>query len=388
MAAGRHPHQPVVGRRLARGDPARVRDLERHQVGVVRPPLAAAGSRRLAPARRGVGVPLVPAVGQRALSRTRSGLAARPAGAPRRTGASPSCRRAGRRPRAAAASPSGSRHHGDQRPVDLVEHAGDHVVLLLEPVDDRHQRRRRGRAGAGTSTVLDRVVGRDHPAVGLAVGAERPVVLPHRHRVDQRPRARRRRRRPPRPGRSGRRAGPARERRWSCTSTRCWPVARSCAVQASGGCGEAYAGRVDSSHGARSLRRTPSSGVGRTASAAGGRDDLGLRLRRRGRRARPARSASTSSRTAGATSTPNRWIVAGVVAGDDEGAHAVGEGQLGELLGPGRVVGRGDVVEPADRRPGRGRRRARRRRCGRCARRGCPAARRTGWAASRRRPGR
>ena len=46
----------------------------------------------------------------------------------------------------------------------------------------------RGRcaAGAGTRRVLVGVVARDDAAVRLAVGAERPVVLAHRHRVDDR----------------------------------------------------------------------------------------------------------------------------------------------------------------------------------------------------------
>ncbi len=51
----------------ALGVPAgRVRDLERHQVAVVRPALAAPGPRRLAPAGRGGGVPAVPPLGERA----------------------------------------------------------------------------------------------------------------------------------------------------------------------------------------------------------------------------------------------------------------------------------------------------------------------------------
>ena len=60
------------------------------------------------------------------------------------------------------------------------------------------------------------------------------------------------------------------------------------------------------------------------------------------------RSASTSSRTAGATSTPNRWISAGSSPPTMKVLDPVGEGQLGEPLGPRRVVGGVDVVEPTD----------------------------------------
>ena len=148
----------------------------------------------------------------------------------------------------------------------------------------------------------------------------------------------------PRPGRSGRTAGSARVRRWSWTSIRCWPAARSCAVQARGSAVESYVGRVDASHGSRSLRRTPSSGVGRGAFSgrsrrcggdpSRGRDPPASTTRsstepsRLGclqapRRARLARSRPTSSRTAGAISVPNSLHRARVVTGDDERAHPV-----------------------------------------------------------------
>ena len=58
-------------------------------------------------------------------------------------------------------------------------------MLGLQPVDHR------GQAGVGPAQVredlgvLERVVGRDGPAVGGAVGAEGPVVLPHRHLADR-----------------------------------------------------------------------------------------------------------------------------------------------------------------------------------------------------------
>ena len=82
----------------------------------------------------------------------------------------------------------GPRFVGDQRherPVDVVEHVVDDLVLLLEPVDHR--------AGVGVLRsqvredrgVLERVVTGDDAAVRLAVRPERPVVLAHRHGVDR-----------------------------------------------------------------------------------------------------------------------------------------------------------------------------------------------------------
>ena len=76
----------------------------------------------------------------------------------------------------------------DEGAVDVVEDVVDDLVLLLEP---RHDRRRVGvvppqvREDRG---VLEAVVPGDDPAVGLTVGAEAPVVLPHGHVVDGRPR--------------------------------------------------------------------------------------------------------------------------------------------------------------------------------------------------------
>ncbi len=79
-------------------------------------------------------------------------------------------------------------HQRHEGPVDVVEHVVDDLVLLLEPVDHRH---RVGVAGAQVREdpgVLEAVVPGHDAAVRLAVGAERPVVLAHRHRVDRRPR--------------------------------------------------------------------------------------------------------------------------------------------------------------------------------------------------------
>ena len=64
--AERHPDRPAL-RRRGRGHHGRgLRDLEPGPGSVVRPALAAPGTRRVAPARRGGGVPAVPALRQRA----------------------------------------------------------------------------------------------------------------------------------------------------------------------------------------------------------------------------------------------------------------------------------------------------------------------------------
>lgn len=83
------------------------------------------------------------------------------------------------------------REDRDQGPVDGLERAVDHVVLLLEPVEDRAQGRVAAAQVREDRGVLERVVGRDQAAVGLAVGAEGPLVLPHGHLVDRTARGRR-----------------------------------------------------------------------------------------------------------------------------------------------------------------------------------------------------
>jgi hypothetical protein len=77
------------------------------------------------------------------------------------------------------------RDEGDQGPVEVVEQLGDDLVLLPQPVDDgsRPLDPAQVREQAG---VLEAVVPGDHPAVLLAVGTERPVVLAQRHPVDRR----------------------------------------------------------------------------------------------------------------------------------------------------------------------------------------------------------
>ena len=197
--------------------------------------------------------------------------------------------------------------------------------------------------------VLDGVVGRDHPAVGLAVGAERPVVLPHRHRVDQRP------------GPAGVEA-PGRDLVDQVEELRelgaqvvvdvdrgavRWPGrgrSRLCSA-----CAEWYVGRV---------RLVP-----------GRRRHCGVRRRRGsgGPARRPARSAPRPAPRPGATCSrravaslgvdelahrrrhldPEALDAGRVVAAEDEGAGAVGQGQLGQPLGPLRVRRGVDVVEPA-----------------------------------------
>ena len=78
------------------------------------------------------------------------------------------------------------RDERDERPIDPLEQVGDHLVLLLEPVDHGSQLRVAASQVGEDAAVLERVVVGDDAAVGLAEGAERPVVLADRHPVDER----------------------------------------------------------------------------------------------------------------------------------------------------------------------------------------------------------
>ena len=223
--------------------------------------------------------------------------------------------------------------------------------------------------------VLDGVVRGDEPAVGLAVGAERPVVLTQRHRVDQRA------------GRAPRRASPPRT--WSIRSNSCGELGAQVVVDvdqvlAGGplvrGPGQRGRGRVVR----RAGSSRPTAAVAAAYTVVGvGRRVLG-RVRWTGRRptrpvgrsvvhrARavvagraagssgrpPPRVAATSSRTAGAISVPNRWTTRGSSPVTMNVLMPWSSGQLGQPLGPGRIGGRVHVVEPADLRglPARGER--------------------------------
>lgn len=70
----------------------------------------------------------------------------------------------------------------------MIENVGNHVMLLLEPIDDRNQLRVASLQMWEHAAVLERVVPGDEPAVLRTVGAERPVVLADRHLVDERAR--------------------------------------------------------------------------------------------------------------------------------------------------------------------------------------------------------
>src|SRR6478735_2789399 len=83
--------------------------------------------------------------------------------------------------------PVGCGHHRDERAVDVLERAVDDVVLLLQPVQDGTEGRLALPQVREDRAVLDRVVGRDQAAVGLAVGAQCPLVLAHRQLVDDAP---------------------------------------------------------------------------------------------------------------------------------------------------------------------------------------------------------
>src|SRR5205085_1128435 len=65
-------------------------------------------------------------------------------------------------------------------------HLHDFMVLALEALHDRSQRRFRSPDPGEHAQVLDGVMRGHHPAVALAVRAECPGVLPQRHRVDHR----------------------------------------------------------------------------------------------------------------------------------------------------------------------------------------------------------
>ena len=157
--------------------------------------------------------------------------------------------------------------------------------------------------------VLEGVVHGDDPAVGLAVRAEGPVVLPHRHLVEVRPRG----------------AGVDRARRdlvdqvadlveFGAQVVVDLDQLRAVGLLLGGvGPGRVTGragGPVASSQTGSALRRVPSSGVGHDAKPADAGDGLALRCVSGSGSAsdvpRAARSAATSSRTAGATSAANR----------------------------------------------------------------------------------
>ncbi len=75
----------------------------------------------------------------------------------------------------------------DQRPVHALEHIVNHVVLLLQPVDHRGETGVRPAQMRVDLGVFERMALGHGPAVGRAVGPERPVVLPHGHLIDHRP---------------------------------------------------------------------------------------------------------------------------------------------------------------------------------------------------------
>lgn len=76
----------------------------------------------------------------------------------------------------------------DQRSVNLLDDVGDHVMFVLESVEHLHELGVCAAKVPKDAPILECVVRRDHPAVRLAVRPERPVVLPHGHRVEGRPR--------------------------------------------------------------------------------------------------------------------------------------------------------------------------------------------------------
>ena len=244
----------------------------------------------------------------------------------------------------------------DQGPVELVEHVGDHLVLLLQAVEHRRRAPAPSGAGAGTRAVLERVVAGDDPAVGLAERAQRPVVLPHRHGVDGRPGGAHARagRGAPAPTMSRTCSSSARSPSWM--STRCWDAA--CALRGTsrlpaprGWAGTARPTRRSS------LSRSPGSAVGRTVSRSSGA---------------PAAAGSSSTSRPWAGRAPRRPGHAPPAppprrtAGSHRRRRCRGcrcrsrfEGQAGELLGPvarralqepaARTEAAEDVVDPSDR---------------------------------------
>ena len=235
-------------------------------------------------------------------------------------------------------------------------------MLLLEPVDHVAQLRRARLQVREHAPVLQRVVPGHDPAVRRAVHAQRPVVLADGHPVQERADR----------GRvdvAGLELG---DHLAQALQLGAQAVVHVDQVLAGG----LLVGRVAGAGlRARPLgpvrlvpdrlarpRRVPSSGVGVTANgwapsgAAGAAAHAAPRAPPRPRGS--PRSRSTSSRTAGATSSANSAHRLVVLHGQDVRAHALLQGQLGQLLGP---VGRAalqeaapgaelavDVVEPAD----------------------------------------
>jgi hypothetical protein len=70
--------------------------------------------------------------------------------------------------------------------IDLVEYLVDGLVFLAESVEHRAELGIAGTEVGKDRLVVDAVVCSGHPAVGRAVGAECPVVLPQGHLVDRR----------------------------------------------------------------------------------------------------------------------------------------------------------------------------------------------------------
>ena len=76
-------------------------------------------------------------------------------------------------------------HQVDQSAVDVLHDLVDGHVLGFEPVYDRRQARVGLAQMREDGPVFKSVVTSDDRAVGSAVRAERPVVLPHRHLADR-----------------------------------------------------------------------------------------------------------------------------------------------------------------------------------------------------------
>src|SRR5215813_8664077 len=72
--------------------------------------------------------------------------------------------------------------------VDVAKHLVDDLVLVGQPVDHRAQARLARAQVREDRLVLEHVVPGHEPAVGGAVRAEGPIVLPDGHLADRRPR--------------------------------------------------------------------------------------------------------------------------------------------------------------------------------------------------------
>src|SRR5689334_14506706 len=83
-----------------------------------------------------------------------------------------------------SANSSGLAATPDEGLVHALDNLVDDYVFMLEPVDHRNQ------TGVGLAQVredrpvLQAVMRSDHAAIGSAVSAERPVVLPQRHLLE------------------------------------------------------------------------------------------------------------------------------------------------------------------------------------------------------------